>query len=204
MRITTVAEMGEGLTWGAAGGDARPAGMDIDHSVFQRRLLGVWEKALPGLARLVAGMGCGPGCGEDVLQDVYLSALRSRAGRLAPAGLRRWLFRVAINRCREEHRRRARFRRAVANFLRRRSDPPVAASAAAEAARRQDRRAVAEALAMLEEHLKAPLVMRYLCEMECRQIAEILGLPDSTVRSRLRAGRGVLAEALKKAGFDGE
>lgn len=197
--------MADGVTWRAAGEDAHRAGMDLDdsQSVSQQKLLGVWERALPDLARLVAGMGCGPGTGEDVLQDVYLSALRGEAGQLPAPGLTRWLFRVTINRCRQEHRRRARFRRAVAGLFRRRNTPAVR-DASEEVGGAQQRRAVARALSMLEEDVKAPLVMRYFCEMECKEIGEILGLGDSTVRSRLRTGRRKLAEALKKAGFDRE
>ena len=186
LRIRRVAEMAEGVTRWVAGEDARPAGMDLDdsQSVSQQKLLGVWEKALPDLARLVAGMGCGPGTGEDVLQDVYLSALRSGAGQLPPPGLTRWLFRVTINRCREEHRKCARFRKAVAGLFGRRGGS-VAPDASEGAAGAQRRQAVARALSVLEEDVKAPLVMRYFCEMECKEISEILGLSDSTVRSRL-------------------
>lgn len=197
--------MAEGLTWRAAAGVGRSAGLHLDDSqgVSEKRLLGVWERTLPGLTRLVAGMGCGAGAGEDVLQDVYLSALRSGAGRLEPHRLTRWLFRVAINRCRQEHRKRARFRRALTNLSGRKSSS-CAADAFEQAATKQQLQAVAEALSMLEDELKTPLVMRYSCEMDCKEIARVLGLPDSTVRSRLRTGRMRLAKALRKAGHGRE
>jgi len=172
-------------------------------SVSQQGLLRVWEKALPNLIRLAAGMGCGPGVGEDVLQDVYLSALRSGAGKLPAEHLGRWLYRVTVNRCRQEHRRRGRFRQVMQGIFRRQK-PAAAPSAAETAANRQAARAVRTALAALEVKLKAPLVMRYFCEMDSKEIGEILGLPDSTVRSRLRAGRMKLAEALRKAGHGRE
>ncbi len=194
--------MAGSVTWRAGGGPGRSAGADVgdDGDVSGQRLLKVWEKALPALERLVAGMGCGPGTGEDVLQDVYLSALRSGIGPLGPAELTRWLYRVTINRCRQEHRWRARLRRAAEGLFRR-PGRPSAADAGQELSAGQQRQAVRQALADMPESLKVPLVMRYFCEMDSRQIGQILALPDSTVRSRLRAGRMKLADALIKAGY---
>jgi RNA polymerase sigma factor (sigma-70 family) len=57
-------------------------------------------------------------------------------------------------------------------------------------------------LETLDSDLKIPLVLRYFCDLDSRQIGELLEIPDSTVRSRLRAARQRLAAELTKAGYE--
>ena len=42
------------------------------------------------------------------------------------------------------------------------------------------------------------LVLRDLQEMEYREIADVLGIPEGTVKSRINRGRAELARVLKK------
>jgi RNA polymerase sigma-70 factor (ECF subfamily) len=166
------------------------------------KVLAAWQQAGPALRRLAAGLGCGASAAEDVLQDVYVAAVKD-AARLNGADLRRWLFRVAVNRCLLEHRRTRRWRRAVEALARRpaRSGPP---DVAADVHSRQQLQAVRQALSELSGDVRVPLVMRYFLEMDSGEIGRTLGLNGSTVRSRLQAGRAALADALRKAGFEHE
>lgn len=173
----------------------------------------VWEAAEEELKRLVAALGAGPNR-EDVLQDVYLAALRENSGnddkvRERPADeLRRWLFRVAINRCHLEHRRRASWRRVLTGVWNWNSSASGGATEAADAsqtcAARQEETLVREALEKLEPDLKTPLVLRYFCDLDSTEIGQIMQLPDSTVRSRLRAARKKLAAGLTAVGYEPE
>jgi RNA polymerase sigma-70 factor (ECF subfamily) len=43
-------------------------------------------------------------------------------------------------------------------------------------------------------------VLRDLCDLEYAEIAEILGVPPGTVRSRIARGRGQLADLMSAAG----
>jgi len=69
-------------------------------------LLAVWLDAEEELRRMVLALGVGSGRVDDVLQDVYLAASEAEEREWDDGGQRRWLFRVTINRCRLEHRRR--------------------------------------------------------------------------------------------------
>ena len=73
-------------------------------------LRSVWDDAAAELARTVRAMGLAPDRADDVLQDVYLTAMKKRPPTDQAHELRRWLFRVAVNRCNLEHRRGARWR----------------------------------------------------------------------------------------------
>jgi len=66
----------------------------------------------------------------------------------------------------------------------------------------QQRTQVRELLETLEPELEIPLVLRYFCDLDSREIGELLELSDSPVRSRLRAARKLLAAELIKAGYE--
>lgn len=162
----------------------------------------VWEQSVSELTRLVAGMGCQGETGQDVLQDVYLAAMRSKAGQLAPPELRCWLFRTVINRCHLEHRRHGIFARAVLGWFLRRPPRADTGNAADHATQSEQLSAVRQAMERLEGPERAILVMRYFNEMDSREIGKVLGTNDSTVRTRLRRARMKLAQELRKAGHE--
>jgi DNA-directed RNA polymerase specialized sigma24 family protein len=68
----------------------------------------------------------------------------------------------------------------------------------------EQRRIVAEVLNTLDPDLRSELVLRYFNELTSAEIGQILGWPDSTVRSHLRKARRQLAAVLKQAGYDDE
>ena len=72
-----------------------------------RKLLeSVWDEAAPApaLARVACAIGLDAERTDDVLQDVYLTAWKKCPHSVDRGELRRWLFRVTINRCHLEHR----------------------------------------------------------------------------------------------------
>ena len=58
------------------------------------------------------------------------------------------------------------------------------------------------ALERLSPELREAVILRDLEEMEYREIADVLKVPDGTVKSRISRGRGELARVLRKMGAD--
>jgi RNA polymerase sigma-70 factor (ECF subfamily) len=54
------------------------------------------------------------------------------------------------------------------------------------------------ALQRLSPDLREAVILRDLQEMEYREIADVLGIPEGTVKSRINRGRAELARVLKK------
>jgi len=163
-------------------------------------LLSVWGETSHELARVVAAMGIDLGEIDDVLQEVYMAAWQSPPPQADSAGMRRWLFRVTINRCHLEHRRGRRWRRTLAGLGQlwarpRRGDPADAVSEA------EERELVRRALDRLDPRLRSVLVLRYFEGFDSKEIGAILQMPDATVRSHLRTARNKLRWELKRAEY---
>jgi RNA polymerase sigma-70 factor, ECF subfamily len=169
---------------------------------FDRLLEEVWRANEARLVRLALGLGMASEQAADVLQDVYVAAMQKPPGITNESELLKWLFRVTVNRCHLEHRRHGRWQRLWSTLAGQGSGKvgrPVP-----QQDDQCDRRAVygelkvevERALAKLSEADRSLVVMRYFSELNSRQIGEITGLPEATVRGRLRAARRKLAEEL--------
>lgn len=155
------------------------------------------------LRRIAAGMGLGPSDVDDVLQDVSIKALEGPEGLDTKEQSARWLIRVTINRCITEHRRRKTFKRHAGQILESRLQKEAASKPTAQKAiRAEELEIVRKSLQKLDETLLPPLVLRYFCDLNSKEIADILDLPASTVRSRLRDARMILARRLQKKGIE--
>lgn len=154
------------------------------------RLVAEYQPAVYTLCRQVLD---DPDEAADVTQDTFVAAwvnLRSIRG-----DLRSWLFKVAINRCRDRLRRR---RRLVAGPPADRADPapdgqPEEAVLAAE---RQE--LVRCALRELDPDQRLAVVLADLFGYAYSEIAALTGWPVGTVRSRIHRGRLGLRAALLK------
>jgi RNA polymerase sigma factor (sigma-70 family) len=132
------------------------------------------------LRQLAASLVGDGGRADDLVQDTWLAALR-RPPRTAEEP-RPWLARVVANLARNERRGRARRAERELRVHEERVEPgPDALAQAAEA-----QRMLAEAVTRLDEPLRAVVVLRYFQGLDSRAAAERLGVPDSTVRTRLQ------------------
>jgi RNA polymerase sigma-70 factor (ECF subfamily) len=127
------------------------------------------------LAWAILGDG---GDAEDAAQDAFAMAWRRRdtlrdVTRFAP-----WFERILVNTCRERIRQRARSRVRLVAF----APEPAAWDGAGQAGLRE---AVGGALAGLDADHRIVVVLRYWADLTVDQIAERVGVPSGTVKSRL-------------------
>ena len=110
---------------------------------------------------------------------------------------------MATNACLDELRRRARRPRpGLPDDLGQGDHSDVGASPAAGIEVLPDRLAIDAALEPLPEEFRAPVVLRDLCDLDYAEIAEALGIPPGTVRSRIARGRAQLADLLTPGNQD--
>jgi RNA polymerase sigma-70 factor (ECF subfamily) len=101
---------------------------------------------------------------------------------------------VATNACLDELRRRAR-RPRLALPDDDRADLPATGGPAIDDAV-SSRLDIDAAVAELPEDFRAAVVLRDLCQLDYAEIAEVLGIPAGTVRSRIARGRAALRATL--------
>ena len=142
-----------------------------------------------------------PALAQDAVQDAFLAAWRTAASFDSRRGkAQTWLLtlvhRRAVDVVRREDRRRA---EQLAD------DAPAAASAATdeEAAIREQRRTVQAALARLPPDQREALELAYYGGLTQAELAERLGIPLGTVKSRVFAGLARLRDMLGEPG-DGD
>ncbi len=179
----------EELVASARAGDARSFASLFDRHqdrVYQMafRILGHREDAL------------------DAAQEVFLAIHRGLAAFEGKSRFTTWLYRITVNRCRDELRRRASVRHTRPQPLRPGEADPVAPGPgpAARAADVELHGVLEQRLRELPDELREILVLREIESLAYEEIADALAIPVGTVRSRLHRARSLLAERLGAGG----
>ena len=175
--------------------------LPADEKILELNLVDIFLTELGKLKRVIAGMGLSTTDSEDVLQDVSIRALKQSEKFGTKQECVRWLIRVTINQCLAEHRRRRSFRRKAGEILKRRQENKIYQTDK-KAVLAEELEIVRESMQKLDESLLGPVVLRYFCDMDSKEIGRILELKSSTVRSRLRDARLILAEQLLERGVE--
>jgi len=148
---------------------------------------------------------------RDLTQEAFLKAFENLHAFRGDSKFYTWIFRIAVNLA-LTHRRSSRRRGAVSldglvatkgtqaedlvQRLRSAETPePVYAAGNAELQSR-----AAHALHELDEEFRAVVVLRDIEGFDYQEIADILGIPKGTVRSRLHRGRIALRDAIASGG----
>lgn len=173
-------------------------GGDVDS--FNQLILR-WERPIYALAYRVIGR---EEDARDVCQETFLRAFRALPGFKGQAKFSSWLYRIALNLCRDWIRR---HRRAPVVQLPEGLDPIEAVSDSGPVesiedlvARRELSAVVEEAMKLLPEEQRTAVVLKEYHGMTFQEIADLQGCPLSTVKTRLYQGLNVLRRHLEKSG----
>lgn len=145
-----------------------------------------------------------PALAEEVAQDIFLSLYRALGNFRGDARLSTWIYRVAINHCKNKslyHRRRQRGRHEPLEGLGDEDAPrrEVASDGPGSDAGMHQHEAeqlLDAALAALDEDHRQIILLRDVEDLTYEEIADILSLPKGTVKSRLHRARHELARRL--------
>ena len=188
--------------------------LDPDYTIVERCLSGdaaAWEELVRMHTRRVYGL-CYRFTGkeaeaQDLTQDVFLRVFRALGSfRSTEGSFTTWLARLTRNLL-IDHYRRTRNERVTDSIEEqlprieggrtgdgvstpRRPDSAVAGREASEL--------LQAALGKLSPELRETIILRDLQEMEYREIAQVLAIPEGTVKSRINRGRAELARLLRK------
>jgi RNA polymerase sigma-70 factor (ECF subfamily) len=168
-------------------------------------LIDRWQRPL---YRFVYRMLPRPEDARDVCQETFLRVLKKANRYKQGSRFSTWMYQIALNLCRDQQRRRRRWslivseEREVDDQLRPASetiddhDDP-----SRHAERNEISRAVTRAMAEIPHEQREVLILKEFEGLKFREIAEILGCPESTVKSRMYYGLSGLRSALVRSGI---
>ena len=130
----------------------------------------------------------GPTDAEDATQEVFVTCLRKLSGVRFESAFTTWLYRVTVNVCTDLLRKRSREQAWEEPPDRPVPDATDTAGAAID---------VQRALLQLPLEFRAPLVLHDIHDLPYEEVAECLGAPIGTVKSRIHRARVALARAMK-------
>lgn len=140
----------------------------------------------------------------DLTQETFLRIFRHLGGFAGRSALKTWIFRIALNHCRERLYRRSLETLSLdeegeneGTLL---ADPARGPEELALAS--DERRRVSEGLARLPHAYREAVILRDLEGLSYDEIAEVLGVRVGTVRSRIARGRDQLRLQLEKEGHE--
>lgn len=196
---------GLGTVWGRTA----VSDLDQDAQLVERCLRGdegAWEDLVKAHTRRVYAI-CYRFTGkdsesQDLTQEVFLRVFKSvKSFRAGEGSFAVWLTRLTRNLL-IDHYRRSKMDRATDSIE---DQLGVMENRAARESRtdavlagREASEVLQGALAKLSPELRETVILRDLEEMEYREIAQILGVPEGTVKSRLNRGRAELARILRR------
>lgn len=152
---------------------------------YARRLKGFFFLQLGGDEELAA----------DATHDVFLRAYEARSRYQEGRSVSTWLFTIAYNLCRNHYRSNAYEAQLLATL----DAEPISQQ---QIEVQLDAATLDEALAQVLAELPAPLhqlfSLHYQEELTIPQVAEIVGIPEGTVKSRLHKTMNIIRKKLKK------
>lgn len=126
---------------------------------------------------------------EDAVQEAYLRAWRFRGSLARSSSFQPWLYRVIVNACNST------LRREIPRRLRTADDElELAESPGGDPTGVAEEHEIAIAVRSLPERLRTVVVLKYYADLSETEIAETIGRPAGTVKSRLHEARRRLAE----------
>lgn len=127
---------------------------------------------------------------DDITQEVLLKLYRTDKPFESEDHVRYWLIRVTVNEC----------KRAFLSPWKR--TEPIEDYAEQLAFKTPEHSELFHAVMALPQKYRVPLFLHYYEGYSCEEISKFLGIPNATVRTRLRRGREQLKTDLQEANND--
>jgi RNA polymerase sigma-70 factor (sigma-E family) len=183
------------LPWTDSGwtGPGRPRALSHAATSAETAVEALYTEHAVGLIRLAYLMLGDRPAAEDVVQDAFCSLYRSWDRLADPARALPYVRSCVLNACRSALRRRVVGRRVAPAMY-----APPAVSAEAAALGRHERQEVMQAVRRLPGRQREALVLRFYLDLPDQEIAHIMGVQPSTVRSATHRALKALGQSLEK------
>ncbi|HEU5139780.1 MAG TPA: RNA polymerase sigma factor [Bacillales bacterium] len=166
-----------------------------DQTVFETSIHQYYPAILGYLERLLKDRQKA----EDLVQETFVKLLRQLRDRSTPDHVSAWLYRVAANLCRD-YWKSAGYQKEqqVLDQLKDQKDEQMQVVELCE--RRETREEMLSLLNELPEMQREIVILRYYNELKLYEVAEVIGCPIGTVKSRLFYALRLLKSRMEENG----
>ena len=196
------------------GSERNVAGADPDSDLVRRMQSGdprgleaLIRKYQDGIHALVLRMVDDAGAAEELAQDTFLRAWRNIDRFRGESRVSTWLYRIAVNLCRDHHgSRRVRDRLSETSLAESERTSRLPASPRPGPDARLEEQEVADhfrqALEGLEPAYREAFLLRHQQGLAPGEIAEALGISPGNAKVRVHRAREMILETLRRLGHD--
>lgn len=122
----------------------------------------------------------------DAVQETLIRAWQKQGSLRSEERFRQWLMKILVNTCRDMLRRRQKYRFVPIEDEILAAEPP------------DEPLPLRECIDMLPPELRAVIILYYLEGFSVAETADVLGLPQGTVKTRMRTARARLGALLRE------
>lgn len=137
----------------------------------------------------------GPNDADDVVQNVFLQVFRRLDQFRQESRFETWLYRLAVNEALQHRRRNHRW--PMPTLVEEQAPPSTEPRTGLD-----ERELLERALEALPDDLRLLFVLREVDDLSYRELAEVAGIPEGTIASRLHRARQELRDKLTSLGWE--
>lgn len=134
---------------------------------------------------------------KDVAQEIFIKVYRNLNHFEERSAFSSWLYRIAVNTCLDVKRQKSRQQERLEIEY---SDELSAQPGAIEISDREYDDSLLSAMDQLSENQQKAIVLRFFQDQTIKEISEVMGCSDSTVRVHLHRGLVKLGDIINKSG----
>ncbi|WP_164462068.1 sigma-70 family RNA polymerase sigma factor [Bacillus sp. FJAT-42376] len=133
---------------------------------------------------------------KDLVQNTFVSAYTHLDQFEGNSNIKTWLYRITINKCKDYLKSSAYKRMVLTGKTKEHAD--TEANPASQFERKEQASAIRHSLEKLPVKYREVMVMMYYQDLTTKEIAEVLKIPEASVRTRLRRAKDKLTPLLQK------
>lgn len=157
------------------------------------------------LARLAFTYVKDRGKAEDVVQDVFLKAFRSYNHFRGDSDIKTWLYRITINRCKDELRSWSFRNIFISNTdIEKDTERGPQTTPELKVISKYDKERLGKAILSLPVKFREVIILFYYQDLSIGEISELLKISTGTVKTRLFRARKKLAQLIPDLEMEGE
>ncbi|MBU5312614.1 sigma-70 family RNA polymerase sigma factor [Tissierella carlieri] len=145
---------------------------------------------------------------DDLFQDTWIKVFSNLDSFDESKSFEGWLYTIALNSYRDKYRKAKRWLNRIVDFTDSDEKNRILDNANSilglpeeEYHKEEERKRVQEAISKLKDKHKLPLILYYYRSLSYKEIAEILGVPEGTIKSRINTAKTKLKDILEEDGY---